>query len=523
MPLGEARSDASFAMHGKHSMLVLMGMAGHTLYRTVDPRPARRRSWSRDVGDPFWDPERPLRLTLASDMRWAGSDLDALTKMSRLPGIEIHAMPGVDDRGFESIGRIRVSKTAPHFLAGSSRSKSQSAVYLHPEWLNDQMPLSLVLGVAGKRLNIDLEVHESLGFDYLVTRHADLIRTDKRLGAYTRYGTCTPLEAWRMVGAKATMYRQIPIYVEPRSISTVNVGMWRDVAVRNLVPSLQRTIEAALGPLALDWQRQSVAHLSAIRARLVDLLVARDDCFRLMRRDALDIDELRRPSLFDREETPPTGPLGNDLLQLLSYHAYAALNHTFAISDNLAWILSAYAGMALKPDDRLGLGRLLYPPKGQEGNRQLRSLRALLKDRSDTQEMLTLRQIRNLAMHRDGMEQGAILLHEEGLGQLGQRLRGSNDLEFQALWVLARENPDLYHRLASMADFASPELRVLTFRTLIDRALSSTAGVLKAALDELPTARSDWLKKEDEYRRFAADDRVWRSSRHDRLWGFPST
>lgn len=518
MPLGEAKSDASFAMHGKHIMLLLHGMDGHPLYRCIDPAPARDALRVPD-GDPFWDTGRPLRLALASDIRWAQRERELLVRLSVFPGVEVNAFPGVDDGGFKTVRRIFIREKGPELLAGTEGSRTQYAAYLNPAWLSDGMPLPAVFGTAGKRLSLDIELHESIGFDYLVSTYTAAVRENSRLAAYHRRGLCTPEEALRMVGAKAAMYRFLPIYARPGYTATLNVGMWRDEAVMGLVPALQLALQGALAPNAVHWQKASVGHLSAIRSRLVDLLVARDDCFRLLRRDALDSEEVRRRGHDFSASEPATGPLGNDLLQLLAYHAFAALNYSFAIGDNLAWIMLWYAGVPLNEDDRVGFPAFLNR-KEWRSNGRVQTLRALLAALPETEELLTLRDVRNLAMHRDGMENGRVVARVEELHEMGRRVRGRNDLEFFGLWVLGQGNRRLYNRMESLADYSSPEIRVVTFRTLVERTLVSTTRVLATALGALPPGDPNWIRTEEGYREFASRRRMWSSDRLKLLWGF---
>jgi len=490
---------------------MLAGGTSQSLVAAYDPLPPRRLTRLHDTGsDPFSDPGRPLRLTLSGTLRWLPtSHLESLLGFCRYPGIEMDAMPGLPRMGYEDIGHI--DGPVDGWVTTSRVPTRRHAVRSNPGLLEHAGGLWPGAGeAAARRLTIEAAIHQALGNDYLVCEHANGPRSDRRIGWSNDLGACSVDEALAMVGAKARMFRFVPLFVSPGAMSSVNVGRWRELAVRRFVPHLARAIIGASSPSASDWERASLQHLQAMRARLLELLIVRDVTFRMARSDSLARDS-HRYSFFN--DAPIVGESGGDLLELFHYHLVAGLNAAFTIGDNLAWVIGRRAGVAIADPSMVGLARALFPradDKTWRSNAERKAIAAAIQAATDIETAMALRKMRNLSVHRDGLEHGRISHHPST----------PYIPEVFGVWIVRGDarTDDLWQTLARLADFVSDDVLVITYRRLVSAIWRSTTDLVAKSLVLLPWSSTRWIRTEDAWKDERQQELRWDHWSQERLW-----
>lgn len=540
MPRAHATNNASILFEGLHQALLLVNQLGReALAAAHDPIPLAAHGTHRPSrlrrGDPFDEPARPLVLTLASDCAsLARQTQHDLLSLGRYPGVVVELMPGLDPLGFrEPAGvswtdedarlRIRVGSGAD---AGSdelfARFDGPAATQFERRdretWASVEP--GLVAGAArmfdtdpetAGRLAIEAIVHEALGNDYIVSPILTTARHDRAMAWPNQIGACSVAEAFRLAGAKARMYRTVPLLATPTGLGSVNVGQLYDLAVTHFTPCLMRALSGALSPLAPPGEAAAADHLLSIRGRLQEILIARDAIYRLTRRAALGPAWVRA---FD--SGPTSGSAGNDLTVNLAYHLAAALNSAFAATDNLAWVLARRDDPGLR-GRWVGLGTLLGPRRRPwaSGADAERGARALL-GAPDLPFVLAAREVRNIFMHSEGVDYGAVDWHPP----TDAPLQG-----LAAVWVFRDALPvirlregtaDLFQAIAEESEWADAEFALLTFQTFADRLWSGVSAIVGICLQALDWSPSDWTRK---HPHTPISRRWWRTRLQRRLWG----
>lgn len=520
--------------YGRHPALQFVdGVATADFEGVNDPIPAA--GWGPHdptllQGDPFNDPRRLLVLTLASDCAaLPDSQLYDLLSLSTLPGVVVAVAPGLDARGFRDALRLDVTLHASSLTAEAKADPSsrrwadsgrvgdrlwdrQASTPFDPALFEvAEHVLRLPHGDA-RRLAVEVVAHEALGHDYIVSPGL-AAGARRRRGWWwpRRKGTCSPGQAMRLAGAKARMYRMIPLAYEPMRFS-INVGMWLDLAAMNFTPGLREALKGALAPGATSGEEAAADHLLAIRGRLTELLQSRDAIYRLVRREALD----PQPSRGRDEEE--AGVTGNDLIARLSYHLTAALDAAYGVGDNLAWVLA-------RRDETTGADRIISftglvggdkarRHRWREGAHAAAGAAAVLAS-PRLPFMLAVREVRNLRVHREGVDTGPIRwgpprdapirrlsgwwIHRRRLGT--HRLRDGRDIE-------------LSDALAQEADYVSDAFVAFAFVPFVDTLWKDTATLAGGVLRSI-----DWPSARRWRPRLTPGQRLWRQRSQRRLWG----
>jgi hypothetical protein len=513
----ESFSNPSMLFYGLHTALLLVnGLGQKELAPAYDPRPARGNVMLQPTGDPFEDPHRALRLTLASDCRWLDPrTYEDLVKLSAYPNVAVDLVPGLPSLGYDS-AHVATASVNPRsgrdvVVVTTPRRPNASSSGVRPHGGDEALRRTLhITRAEARRLLLDLAVHEALGNDYIVSDVGVRARNDRRLSWPNQVGFCTATEAFGLVGAKARMFSSVPIDVwPPRSSMGVNVGMWWDQAAMTSAWGVRRALGGALSPGASPEERATRNHLLAIRSLLKDALVARDEVFRLTRRDS-GAKEQRR---YAREASP--GAHGNDLLQLLRYHAVTMLDHVFALTDNLTWVVVRRTGTQIDREHEVGLGSLVgerKKPWARKG--ALGQVSARLEASHELPYLLAARRLRNASVHREGVPYGAV--HFEP--------RPSPPLDrIFALWLDPDEWDDVIRReIGARADLAQPGMVVVvTFLRLVDELWASVVAFLNEALTLFPWSSSRWARGHESHDQVARMARAWAGSRQRLLFRFP--
>lgn len=345
----QAEDKVSQLFFGRKSLLVLANGAGQEqLARAYEPRPASGPFQPDEL--PFEDPRDPLTLTISSLCHWLEPPLYSdLVSLGRFPEVRVDLVPGLGNAGYKEVATTSVKVIDNHrWLVSSRDSSTEIGFEPHAE---DVVPLMESCGftlAAARRLTYDIAVHRALQNQFLVVPGHCGVWERRRFRWLVDLGVGTVSAAFGLTGAKARMYTSVPVPVRPGVTSSVNVGMWRDQTAIRQAWALQQALGGALRPNGPADERAVTDRLLGIRDLLVDALVARDAIYRLTRVDATQV-----PSA-SKGRRPQPGVRGNDLHELLRYHALAILNQAFAISDNLAQVVVGRCSVTAKGADRIG-------------------------------------------------------------------------------------------------------------------------------------------------------------------------
>ena len=496
---------------------------------------------SRSVtGDPFDEPSRPLIISLASDCReLPTATYRDLVALCRYPGVEVALAPELDDLGFgdvlrfewsEEPNRVSVLQSASaDRRAGDLFSRLDGPASTHLRRAADHAFLFSDPGLDERaarifqgppevvaRLAREAVAHQALGNDYIVSPLLTQAREIREAAWPNEFGACTVDEAFALAGLKSRMYRSLPMAADAAGTVWENVGAVRDLAVMRSSRRLARAIGGALGPKAETDELSCSDHLLAIRNRLAEIFVARDEVDRLSRREALG-PTWSRP--FD--VAPVSGTLGNDTTSLMAYHANAALNAAYAIAENLAWVTIRRSGTTLDDKDRSVALTALVAPSRQRPRWWSDAVQASALSLSHAPGIpleLALLRLRNAFAHRHGVDYGAISLEPRSMSQPN---------EYSGLWfqkgvvgtvrLLDRDIADLFEATRNSATLYDPEMAVFTFGRLLDTVLASSLATTDSCLAMFAWSPRAWL--------FAPEAReesilrpLWRGRLHRRLF-----
>jgi hypothetical protein len=366
---------------------------------------------------------------------------------------------------------------------------------------------------AANTLVVEALVHEAVGNDYIVSPGLVRARRDRRRQWPNQLGACSVDEAFRLAGVKSRMYRTVPMFAEPTGLANVSVGDAYDLAVTHFTPGLFRALAAVLAPSASAGETAAADHLLAIRSRLAEILVARDAIYRSTRREALGPHWIRP---FDMG--PVAAGAGNDVIANLAYHYSAALNSAFAVTDNLVWVLAKLdnPGQTLRRD--IGLSRLLdqKQPTWASGPACRSGVQAILAS-EHISFILAARELRNLHMHRDGVNFGSI----EWRPAADAPLSG-----LSGIWVGRRQLPtydlgyghiDLFDGLGNVAQLVQPDYAAVTFQRFVDELWRATTDLVGSCLLACPWTSNGWGRTAIRQAPMSGH-RWWRSRIQRRLW-----
>lgn len=516
MPTARALDPSSVFSHGLHQMLVLTNGAGRAaIERAHLPIPLGASSSARhraDARDPFTDPERPLRFTLASDVASAAKrEQGWLLALARLTQVTVDALPEVEAAPADALGRVSLDSREDVVDVRTTRKPNMvSATSYRGE---NALALAGQTGLAAalaERLALSVAAHEALGNDYLVSpvlaAHRD---TDAYWGRHA--GVCTVDEALFLAGVKARFYGTTPI--DQRGSQQINTGWLYDAAAVRLSPALRAALAGALSPTAAADEAQCTDHLLTIRSRLRDLLVCRDELARLERREVLGKDWQQ----VAERNRPVIGGSGNDLIFRVQYHVTAGLNAFATILDNLAWVVAAREHITAKPE-RIGFDRIVRPAGDFPPTWASESVRKGVADLHPVRRSLALRSIRNVSDHRAGFSYGWVM-SVQGRARTGP--------EMLAVWI-PRENPRYLlpegnalaaDDLLDLATYATEELLLLRPRALVEAAVSCAAGLTARLLKAYEWGSADWLGRDERFRQNVPVWRLCRGRWHRGLWG----
>ncbi len=514
MPFSRAFDPASAFVYGPQLMLVLTDAVGMAeIERALLPLPlgasphARHRT---DLRDPFSDPDRPLRLTFASDVAMAPArEQRLLSALAHLHNVLIDVLPEVDVPSGPTVGRVSVSRRDEALSIVTTREPTKPS----PGWYRKGAASALTAqaGIGSElaeRLVLSISAHEALGNDYLVSPTLALHR-DTRAFWGPATGACTVDEALFLAGLKGRLYRMVKM----SAVIEITTGWLYETTATRLSPSFRRALMGALDPAADEGQSRSAPFLLAIRSRLRDLLVCRDELARLERREALGRDW---PADAERVHRV-VGGSGNDLAVRVAYHVTAGLNAMSTVLDNLAWVVAAREHIDAKPW-RIGFDKLVRPADDFPPTRASDVVARGVSHRHPTRRALALRAIRNETDHGTG------LVHGWAMSVRGASRSGP---EMLAVWVprsgLVYRLPEGEGRAADelddVATVATGDVVLLRPRVLIESALACAAALSEQILNLYGWNSGRWLRR---HAASGVDQHVLRLSRgrwHRALWG----
>jgi hypothetical protein len=231
----------------------------------------------------------------------------------------------------------------------------------------------------------------------------------------------------------------------------------------------------------------------------------------MIRRDGSQPERGRRRTSFDDE--PRTGAFGNDLLDLIDYHAVAALNHLFAATESLGAILLNRAGLDL--GFRPSFGEVLMPVRDKrlKKAKALEAYRAVLLSEPAVRLAMLLRKIRNQWVHHDGID----------TGRVGFEPRSRDAREPFALWITVERFAPEWPVVRSYARYSDTAIAVFPFDDLMTLTWRAASECVTLVLDLLEWPTAEWLASDEEWKR-EWQEAVWGWDRHLQrlLWGLPT-
>ena len=507
-PIGFSSDTYLTVAHGRHHALVMPdGRGRQALDGALDPHPRRTSDLPVAPGDPFEDRERPLHLAVASDCSMLdGAVLRALTSLGGLPGVEIDLMPGVPDVGASEFGRISwTDQDGGHPVTTSRERDTTHAGYVDADWR--RMSREILGGDpdAAERLMLDAAASTALGYDYLVSPRLASQRLVNRRAWPDGVGAVTIAEAFRLAGTKSRMYGFIPMAHDSGIPVSTNLGTVIDMAAVRWVPGLRRALAGATRS-ADPREEATVQYLLGIRARLNQLLVARDEVYRLARREALS---LRRGRPSDAARRPAR--TGNDLTDLFAYHLTAALDAAYAAGDSLAWVAAARDGHSGSASE-VGLRQIGDPRRAISRGRHAQAVSAAVASADRSDFVRASRELRNLNAHRDAVDYGRLAFDPPAPGP-EPSVVWVTPLTFGTIGDAGR----LHAAVAARADYAEDGLAVLTFTRLVDELWCATSEVISRGIRSMSWSSGSWVKEDPRWNRSSA--RLWRTGTQRLLWG----
>jgi hypothetical protein len=495
--------------HGRHHALLLQdGIGRPELDSALDPLP-RRSGWHPlSPGDPFENRERPLYLALASECAsLPQATLRSLLYLGRLSGVRVDLMPGVPDLGADEIHRVSWSGDGdPYTVTTTRQPKAQWFATAESALFSLAEEVLAIDAEAATRMVLEAESFEALGYDYLVSPVLASVRGRGRRAWPNRLGAVTIAEALRLAGAKARMYGIVPVEHDSKVRVSTSTGAIYDMAVLRFVPGLRKAIAGAVRSPDPD-EAAAVPYLLGIRARLNQLLIARDEIYRLARREALGP---RRARPADAVEAPSRA--GNDLTEAFAYHLSAALDSAYAAGDALAWV-------AAKRDGFEGDGREVGLVALRDGTRDAvkgpnaSAVREAIGKGTRARFQWAARELRNRNAHRDGLDYGRLAFDPPSTAAP----------EPSVLWVTAetfigrRDPEELFIALAEQANYGGADLAIFTFVRFVDELWCATAETVSRGVRALTWTDWRWTRSDPRWGRETA--RLWWTCTQRGLWG----
>ncbi len=520
--LGGATANDSVFLLGMHRLLLLAdGLGAAEIAAALDPLPLaadRGQSNLVEAGDPYSDTDRLLRLTVGLDVEAAPARSQrAVLSLARLPHVTLDVLPDLKGLAVsDSLGSVAMDRGEEGISVTTTRRLGTT----HFGWYRDDYA-EILAGQTGLeqglavQLALSVAAHRALHNDYLVSPALAALRDTKAFWGRSTSST-TIEEAMFLAGLKSRIYRNVPIVVSSLGSMSITTGWLYDAAAMRLSGPLRKALAGALSPDATSEERGCVDHLLAIRSRLRDLIICRDELARLERREALGKDW--PTGMRDRDSV--IGGSGNDLVFRVDYHVTAALNAMSSILDNLAWIVCSREGLAV-PSKQIGFDRIVDPRRPFGPTKASAWLAAAAQHDKLVREGLALRALRNLADHWAGMDYGWVMS-----GHPGQpAARGP---EMLAVWIPRDEPtygmPDGTHSpagddLAAFAAIAFPDLLVIRPRTLVEAALVRASYLSSRLLALYSWPPRTWLYRDPAYRQEEQTIRHCRGRWHRALWG----
>jgi hypothetical protein len=509
----------SVYLYGWHVSLLLADGTGYEeIEQALLPTPRgadTSASYGVDPRDPFSDSDRSLSFTLGPGVEsLPPRRLRQLLELSLMPWVTIDAIPSVDAQGWEKAGSIKCSKVTNGIEVTTTRLVDQTRWH----WpMDDWIPLlaaNLGLDMAcAQETALALAAHMALGNDYLVSPTLAASRASGPVWG-SRQGTCTVEEAMFLAGVKTRSYRTAPLQFGKVVHQWTTTGAIYDEAAMDLSHSLRRALGGSLAPTASEEESQCLDHLLAIRGRLRDLLVYRDELVRLERREALGKDWPKSP----QPNRSIAGGTGNDLTFRVDQHVTAALNAFTTILDNLAWIVTAREHLTV-PAQTVGFDKLIRPKEPFRPTRASAAVQSRMAADRQVGRALALRVLRNTVNHRAGFRFGWVKSVRD------QSLQGPEAL---TIWV-PRHGPDFQLpsgkkqpaavELADLALVTIPEMLIIRPRTLVEACIRSAAALTSVLLPLYSWGPRNWLYVAPKDRQFETPPRLFRGRWHRNLWG----
>jgi len=512
--IGEVRSAPLVFRYGLNSVLVLAdGREYSQLASAHDPVPqGRNLGWHPDAvpSDPFSEPRRPLRLTLGSDLQSVSPTvLHGLFSLTRYPNITLDAMPVLDTSGWPEVGRISVERSRG---GGPKVGTSRPDARLHPLLPRDGLAdviksLLKVDDETSLAIVQDVSAHEALANDYLVSPRIASNRGLSLHGWDRRVGACTIEEALLLAGLKARMYGSLPLYADNFMTYNESTGAVYDMTVMRFSRALSRAFLGALAPDADPLEARTIDHLLAIRGTARDLLIARDELYRLARREALGGRWLRETS----RRAPVAGPGGNELVYWMSYHVEAALNNVWTILDNLAAVVSIREGLSVRTRD-VSFQNLLHGGAEWSKGSGVIKIREMIASSPSANLAVALKELRNVANHRTGLSFGTV---EKG------RSPNPTNPTMLAMWLPLsgvevilpdEQRAECAAVLSDFAEFKAAGFAILRPTRLATAALHSAWSLAELILGKYQWSPGRWHRESGDwtsYRRATAGWHGW--------------
>lgn len=474
--VGDPYATVTYGRH--HGLLLIDGAGRPQLETALDPRP-KLGILAFDPGDPFEDRSRPLHLALAGDcVALPAPVLRALGTLGRLPGVTVDVMPGLPT--FEGDCE-QVGWSANGEAVTTTRRPNTQWAGLPQQGFEDFVAARLSVDRASAfRITRELAAFDALGYDYLVSPQLAAFRASPDHQWLRDDGLATAAEALRLAGTKARMSGMLRIQHDSDAAILTTPGRIYDMAVLRWVPSLGPAIAGAVGneaePLAA-----TVPFLLGVRARLNQLLLARDEIYRLTR-----MESRARPRGPSTRERPARS--GNELTTSLAYHLTAALDAAHSIGDGLAHIaatIDAYPG----PASEISYGRLHRGGKDWEGAAS-RQMRHGLAGASREPFLRATRELRNRHSHREAVDYGRVEFRPPITWMA----------PFSVVWVTeetfgGRSDRDaMFVEFVNRANYSDGELAVLSFSRLVDEVWCASSEVAERALHAIKWGDSSWVR-----------------------------
>ena len=471
------------------------------------------------IGDPFSDPARALRLTVAGDVGSASKlDVMLMGRLGRLRGVQVDALPGAGLSGSQDVAFIKVAWGDEYARVETTRDGGSAAsTYFDRSWRQALETLGHPPDQTSS-LAEAIAAHMALGNDYLI---CPTLLPERDSSAFwgRSLGTASVAEAGYLAGVKSRTFSANVVNGLSEAHLSINTGWIEDLAARELAPCLTRALAGSLASAAAD-EKAATSNLLTIRSLLRDLLLARDELTILERREVLGVDWVRRQA----REVDVSGGAGNDLTYHVSYHVTAALSAFSGILDNLSWVVAARDRVRDKPRN-IGFDRLASPtPPAPWDAIKPRAYLTSAMPWSAVGQALALRVLRNQVMHRSRLTFGYARAVENA--QMG------SGPECLAVWLWKQEEktrmPD-GHEFAPTAPIEGialldlPDCLLVRPRSLVELAIAVSARVTEDILSHYEWTKGSWLRLDPRWNLDRFTQRLSRGRWSRAIWGLGVT